>query len=53
MHGFGYQSANDMPSLKAQLAVFFENSNTPQVLEIFTPSDINDSVLLSYFDFIK
>ena len=53
MHGFGYQSANDMPSLKAQLAVFFEYSNTPQVLEIFTPSDINDSVLLSYFDFIK
>lgn len=53
MHGFDYQSANDMPSLKAQLAVFFENSNSPKVLEIFTPSHINDSVLLSYFDYIK
>lgn len=53
MHGFDYQSANDMSSLKAQLAVFFENSNSPQILEIFTPSHINDSVLLSYFDYIK
>jgi len=42
-----------MSSLKAQLAVFFENSETPQILEIFTPSTINDTVLLSYFDFIK
>ena len=53
MHGFDYQSANDMSSLNAQLAVFFENSNSPQILEIFTPSHINDSVLLSYFDYIK
>ena len=53
MHGFGYQSANDMPSLMAQLATFFDNSETPQILEIFTPSDINDTVLLSYFDYIK
>jgi len=53
MHGFDYQSANDMPSLMAQLATFFDNSKTPQILEIFTPSHINDSVLLSYFDYIK
>jgi len=53
MHGFGYQSANDMPSLMAQLASFFGNSDTPQILEIFTPSEINDDVLLSYFDYIK
>ena len=53
MHGFGYQSANDMPSLMAQLKTFFQNANTPQILEIFTPSDINDTVLLSYFDYIK
>ena len=53
MHGFDYQSANDMSSLKAQLAVFFENSNSPKVLEIFTPSDINETILLSYFDYIK
>jgi len=53
MHGFGYQSANDMPSLMAQLKTFFQNANTPQILEIFTPSAINDTVLLSYFDYIK
>jgi 2-succinyl-5-enolpyruvyl-6-hydroxy-3-cyclohexene-1-carboxylate synthase len=53
MHGFGYQSANDMPTLKTQLASFFENSETPQILEIFTPSDINEAILLSYFDYIK
>ena len=53
MHGFGYQSANDMPTLKTQLASFFENSETPQILEIFTPSDINEATLLSYFDYIK
>jgi 2-succinyl-5-enolpyruvyl-6-hydroxy-3-cyclohexene-1-carboxylate synthase len=53
MHSFGYQSANDMPTLKTQLASFFENSETPQILEIFTPSDINEAILLSYFDYIK
>ena len=53
MHGFGYQSANDMPTLKTQLASFFKNSETPQILEIFTPSDINETILLSYFDYIK
>ena len=53
MHGFGYQSANDMTTLKTQLASFFENSDTPQILEIFTPSAINDDVLLSYFDYVK
>lgn len=53
MHAIGYQSATDMSSLKAQFTSFIENSDSPQILEIFTPSAINDDVLLSYFDFIK
>ena len=53
MHAIAYHSADDMISLKRQLSTFFENSDRPQILEIFTPSTINDTVLLSYFDFIK
>ena len=53
MHAIAYHRADDMISLKRQLSTFFENSDTPQILEIFTPSTINDTVLLSYFDFIK
>tara|TARA_B100000787_G_scaffold82043_1_gene60480 strand:- start:16143 stop:17810 length:1668 start_codon:yes stop_codon:yes gene_type:complete len=53
MHGFEYARADDAVSVKTQLYRFFKNTNAPQVLEICTPSEINDTTLLAYFDYIK
>jgi 2-succinyl-5-enolpyruvyl-6-hydroxy-3-cyclohexene-1-carboxylate synthase len=53
MHGFEYATANDPISVKTQLDKFFKKTNAPQVLEIGTPSEINDTTLLAYFDYIK
>jgi 2-succinyl-5-enolpyruvyl-6-hydroxy-3-cyclohexene-1-carboxylate synthase len=53
MYGFEYTIANDKDSLTAQLDHFFKSSEEPQLLEIFTPSEINDAILLNYFNYIK
>ena len=50
MYGFQYKTANDEDTLKKQLSAFFEcHEHGPSLLEIFTPSNINDKVLLNYF----
>ena len=36
--------------LEKQLKIFFKISNAPAILEIFTPYDVNDKVLLDYFE---
>jgi len=53
MHNIEYTSASDMESLQQELKEFYNASNKPKLLEIFTPSEINDTVLLEYFNFIK
>lgn len=53
MHGFKYEKAHDKTSLKAVLKSFYEESNKPKLLEVFTPKKVNDEVLLNYFEFIK
>ena len=53
MYGFKYESALDEDTLKTALESFYLESNQPKVLEIFTPKQINDEVLLNYFKFIK
>lgn len=53
MYGFEYLSVNSTESLTTSLSGFFETSKSPKLLEIFTPSTINDEVLLNYFKFIK
>lgn len=52
MHGFEYQAANDLESLKSSLEGFFNSKNKPSLLEIFTPSEVNDRVLMDYFKFL-
>jgi 2-succinyl-5-enolpyruvyl-6-hydroxy-3-cyclohexene-1-carboxylate synthase len=52
-YGFEYSSANDMSSLKKQLSSFFEIVQKPKLLEIFTPTELNNEILLGYFDFIS
>jgi 2-succinyl-5-enolpyruvyl-6-hydroxy-3-cyclohexene-1-carboxylate synthase len=53
MYGFEYDSARHEDGLKEALVRFFKESETPQLLEVFTPSEINDKVLLEYFNYIS
>ncbi|RLD30684.1 MAG: 2-succinyl-5-enolpyruvyl-6-hydroxy-3-cyclohexene-1-carboxylic-acid synthase [Bacteroidetes bacterium] len=53
MHDLDYASVNEAGSLESALTEFFKNSEKPKLLEIFTPAEVNDIVLLEYFDFIK
>ncbi|MFD0993382.1 2-succinyl-5-enolpyruvyl-6-hydroxy-3-cyclohexene-1-carboxylic-acid synthase [Tenacibaculum geojense] len=49
MFGFDYYLATDINSVKSQLKDFYKVSNQPKILEIVTPSDVNDVVLQQYF----
>ncbi len=49
MYNFAYNSVLDLESLKIALDDFFEASNQPKILEIFTPKKVNDVVLKNYF----
>lgn len=53
MYGLEYTMIHRDSQLKKSLKSFFSPSNTPKLLEIFTPSEINDQVLLEYFNFLK
>lgn len=52
MHGIDYQRATDLKSLESALEGFFNSTNGPRLLEIFTPSEVNDRVLMEYFKFL-
>jgi 2-succinyl-5-enolpyruvyl-6-hydroxy-3-cyclohexene-1-carboxylate synthase len=53
MHGFEYQKAYSIPTIKEQLDGFYEVSEKPKILEIFTPSPENDLILKNYFKYIQ
>lgn len=53
MYGFEYQAVEDKADLLTALGSFFVTQNGPRILEIFTPTDKNDEILLGYFDFIS
>lgn len=53
MYGFEYTAANTEDELKKTLATFYDSGFKPKLLEVFTTSKINDSILLDYFKFIK
>ena len=53
MYGFEYSKATGEEALNKELDKFYNVSKQPKLLEIFTPSTINDEVLLNYFKFIK
>lgn len=52
MHGFAYQQARTQEELTAHLADFFTKKG-PRILEVFTPIEVNDQILLDYFKFIN
>lgn len=53
MYAFEYSIAHSLESLADGLKDFFEVGKSPKLLEVFTPSTVNDQVLLNYFKFIK
>ncbi|MBM1107423.1 2-succinyl-5-enolpyruvyl-6-hydroxy-3-cyclohexene-1-carboxylic-acid synthase [Aurantibacter crassamenti] len=53
MYGFDFISANDSSELENALKEFYLSSEKPKLLEIKTPSIINNQILLEYFDFIS
>ncbi len=53
MYDLNYFSADDEHSLQGGLRSLFDSNEKPAILEVFTPSDLNDQVLLDYFEFIK
>jgi len=53
MYGFEYQKAYSTNTVSEALKDFYTASNQPKILEIFTPSLENDSVLKDYFKYIK
>ena len=53
MHGLEYTSVTEEHALRSSLSLFFSRNKGPQLLEIFTPSEVNDKILLDYFKFIR
>ena len=53
MFNFGYQKASSIENLTNGLTHFFEESEQPQLLEIFTPREENDKILKAYFNNLK
>ena len=53
MHDFEYKKAFSTESVDEQLKGFYETSEKPKILEIFTPSEENDLILTAYFKYIQ
>lgn len=49
MFGFDYFTAGTKNELKNELKHFFKPQQKPKILEVFTPREVNDQVLLNYF----
>lgn len=49
MYGFKYQTIDKKEDLAENVNIFFSKNDGPALLEIFTPSNLNDKVLLDYF----
>ncbi|KGL63098.1 2-succinyl-5-enolpyruvyl-6-hydroxy-3-cyclohexene-1-carboxylic-acid synthase [Polaribacter sp. Hel1_85] len=53
MYEFDYLKAYSTETVTAQLKGFYETSQKPKILEIFTPSEENDLILKEYFKLIQ
>lgn len=53
MYGFEYLKAYSSETIKQQLQGFYNESEQPKILEIFTQSSENDTILKDYFKYIK
>ena len=53
MFGIGYHSANNEFELESALTSLYKSNEAPQLLEIFTPRTLNDTILLDYFEALR
>lgn len=53
LYDFEYLRAKNSKEIREALNGFYNSSEKPKLLEIFTPRQINDEVLLEYFGFMK
>ena len=53
MFNLDYVSASTIEETENELKNFYTKSNQPKLLEIFTPANTNDSILMNYFKFIR
>ena len=52
MFGFHYSEHSGEKGLKEKITQFFTQDKGPSLLEIFTPSTVNDKILTDYFEFL-
>jgi 2-succinyl-5-enolpyruvyl-6-hydroxy-3-cyclohexene-1-carboxylate synthase len=53
MFGFEYLQASSIETVTKSLEGFYESSEKPKILEIFTPSAKNNTILKEYFKYIQ
>ncbi len=53
MYRFDYDCVKDASDLRKSLVKFYGESKAPKLLEIRTPTAVNNKILLDYFDFIS
>ncbi|TXG35391.1 2-succinyl-5-enolpyruvyl-6-hydroxy-3-cyclohexene-1-carboxylic-acid synthase [Seonamhaeicola maritimus] len=53
MYGLEYLTTSNELELESNLQSFYSEGAKPKLLEVFTPKNLNDEVLLNYFKFIK
>ena len=53
MYGLDYLKANSTETVAEKLKGFYELSEKPKILEIFTPGEENDLILKEYFKYIQ
>ncbi len=53
MYNFKYKKAHSKETVAQELLDFYTTSEKPKILEIFTPSSKNDTILKEYFKYIK
>jgi len=52
MYSIDYERVIDEDELISNLETFYNESERPKLLEVFTPRGENDSILLNYFSFV-
>ncbi len=52
-YNFEYVCVKNEKNLKKELSAFYDLSNKPKLLEIVTPTTLNNKILMGYFDFIS
>ncbi len=51
MYNFEYSVARDENELEKEVQKIYENNESPQLLEVFTPRKDNDKILIDYFKY--